>query len=95
MAIFQTIFHKVPLAPFDVPTEVVLNLETIRRAGQGINIKPMIPISSLTRETLEEMCDEFKNSVLIAAGHITPNNSLYKDGVTIAAGNIVPTRKTP
>lgn len=58
--------YAVPLMPFDVPTQVVLQVPHSGRREDGFKPLPTIAINDLPRATVEALCAEFTSRVLTA-----------------------------
>lgn len=63
--------HTIELHPFKVPN-FVRQVMPPRPKQDGMTELPAIPLSDLSAETLDAMCDEFRNAVFQKAGK-TPN----------------------
>ena len=59
--------HEIELQPFTVPN-YVRQVQPVGKRQDGWTETRLIPLSELSAETLEIMCDEFRGSVFKGAG---------------------------
>lgn len=59
------------LKPFTVPNFVLVETPPGLRQD-GAHQLPSIPLRDLPRETLEQLCAQFRESIMQKAGHIIP-----------------------
>lgn len=62
------------LVPFRVPDFVLI--ETPPRGPLNVNTPPSVPLNALPQETLEQLCKQFRDSVMGKAGYQKPNTML-------------------
>lgn len=62
------------LIPFRVPDFVLI--ETPPRGPLNVNPPPSVPLNALPQETLEQLCKQFRDSVMEKAGYQKPNTML-------------------
>jgi|KBSMisStandDraft_5_1062788.scaffolds.fasta_scaffold213064_5 hypothetical protein len=62
---------EIELQPFTVPN-FVLTVQEPRPKQDGIQETPKYPLSELDPETLDKLCDEFRDAVFAKAGKQQP-----------------------
>lgn len=58
---------SLPITPFPIPEGVTLQLPAGKRED-GIRPNPVMPLETLSDETLAELCEDFTKAVFAAAG---------------------------